>query len=1431
MKISHGRYPHLIGGLLLLGAASQALALDTTTSQVPAQLPLFVNQAVPPLNLLVVGRDHKLFFPAYNDASDLDGDGNLDIRYNPAITYYGYFDSGKCYTYGSGQFTPDSVTADKTCRSKTGRWSGDYLNYLTTSRADALRKVLYGGYRSTDSTTTTVLERSYIRSDAHAWGKEYLNATNDGYDIADYTPYSTPGSGTYLLFANTTTSTTNPPLLRVLKNTPNTRIWGWVAREVTQAGTTVTNESQNNVTVTPDDYTVRVQVCKSNLLESNCKLYPNNQYKPTGLLHDYGEGNQMYFGLLSGSYTNNLQGGVLRRAISSFSSEVDSSTGIFGVKSGSNYTKQGIIASLDGIRLSDPNNSGGYSNCTTGNSLANGSCQNWGNPLGEMMFEALRYYSGATTPTSGYSYTDNNSTDNSLGMTQVSTWSNPYSSSFAYRCSKPFMTLVSDVNPNYDSELPGSPFSGTKPTGDGTLANLNVNTLGQTIWNGEFSGSKNINIGEVSGTTTDNAPTAKAASSFGNIRGLPEEPTKQGTYNSSAVAFYGNANTITTTNQSVKTFAIALSSPLPRIQMPVGSGTVTLVPFGKVVTGNPDVTMQITGFFVQAMYNMPGQVKDTTKNGGLPQAIFRVIFDDGGQGADYDVDSSVLYTVTVKSDSTLDVQLTRNYANAGYESHMGYTIAGTTKDGIYLEVTGGGSNNTKYVLDTPTGKAPGACSDTSKCSLLTATGATRNFSPSNTTLVTNLQNPLWYAAKWGGFDATTSTAPVSGKWDSLKSGTPDNYFLVTNATTLKDQLAKAFNQILQNNSSIARPAVLPVLSSSNNYDTYTTDLNITYWSGDLIKSTKTSGTNPTSTLQWKASAKMPAWGNRKIKMANATSNGLVDFSYDNLSGRSFAGVNLQTNLDNNKVNFLKGDLSNAGTYRTRTSLIGDIVNSGPTLVSGAQYLAAVADTLNGTAGDYAAFKTQQAGRTAQVYVGANDGMLHAFNATTGVETFAFIPTPVISNLYKLTDSRYNSDSSLHQYFVDGTPVVSDVYFNNAWHTILVGTLRGGGRGVFALDITDPDNITLLWEFTSQTDSTLGYTFATPVISRLHNGKWGVLLGNGYSGNNGAAALFILDVADGSVIKKLTTSITGNNGLSSVRAADVNADGIADYAYAGDLQGNIWRFDLIQAGSADPFSTTTTVNASNFAVSFGNNPLYSATVSATDTTVQSITAPPSLIRHPSGVGYIVMFGSGRYFTTADKSTTTLQTLYGVWDKRTAGESTSGATTVTRSNLVAQSITASTTASISGVTQTIRTVSQNTVDWTAKYGWTLDLVVGTTYTGERVTDEMLARGNILLVPTRIPSQDPCSPGLSGWTYALDPYTGGATTFSVFDLNRNGVIGDDDTYNSGVVSGVSNTAGGIALGNDQLATPDDDDNLRTINFGPNSTGRQSWRLIPNP
>ncbi|VEB40265.1 Tfp pilus assembly protein, tip-associated adhesin PilY1 [Chromobacterium violaceum] len=199
-----------------------------------------------------------------------------------------------------------------------------------------------------------------------------------------------------------------------------------------------------------------------------------------------------------------------------------------------------------------------------------------------------------------------------------------------------------------------------------------------------------------------------------------------------------------------------------------------------------------------------------------------------------------------------------------------------------------------------------------------------------------------------------------------------------------------------------------------------------------------------------------------------------------------------------RVNYLRGDASqearNGGAFRNRSHLLGDIVDSGPVYVAkpDGPYIDS----------SYQTFISNNANRTPMLYVGANDGMVHAFNASTGNEAFAFVPNGVFANLYQLTSTSYNSN---HIYFVDGSPQAGDVMFaDGSWHSVLAGGLGGGGKTIYALDVTSPSSLTsetalanaALWEFS---DSGMGYSFGRPTIARLNGSNaFAVLFGNGYA---------------------------------------------------------------------------------------------------------------------------------------------------------------------------------------------------------------------------------------------------------------------------------------------------------------------------------------------
>lgn len=1426
----------------------------------PEQTPLFVSKATPPLNMLVMGRDHKLYYEAYNDASDLDGDGVIDVGYKPSINYYGYFDSNRCYSYSSNRFNPEGLATDKKC---SGQWSGDYLNYLTTSRMDALRKVFYGGYRSTDTDTATVLERSHIPQDAHSWGKEYLSEAHDGYKISDYTPLAQPTTGTRHLFANTTLTNTTHPLLRYIQNS-SYRVWEWVSIEQPVAGSRCLHGGNGPSCGTITDLRVRVAVCVTGKLEDNCISYPNGNSKPTGILHDFGEADRMYFGLLTGSYAKNTAGGTLRSNMASFSEEMDPSTGRFTNNSG--YIKNdGIVATINRLKTIEFNGSTYSCGWVTNGPISDGQCSMWGNPVGEMMYETMRYFAGASTPHSAYAIGTGTKDSTTLALSQPD-WITPYKSKAqgggGYpACAIPVMTVVSDINPSYDFKLPGSHWSELSASGTPSIADLNVSTEVDAIWTSEGGGTRNIFIGE-SNDVADGAPTAKTVSNLSTVRGLaPEEPSKQGTYYSAGVARFGANNKIGG-DKEMMTYTVALASPLPKIEFPVGNNTVTVVPFAKSVggsgishTSNFQPTNQIVDYYVAQIANTDplGSDRDNSVNGGRPYAQFRINYEDVEQGADHDMDAIALYTLAVNATGQLDISLKSEYAAGGIHQYMGYAISGTTKDGVYLEICDlkdnhtndntGNKNNcaaqVRYRLNTPPGRDPGWCAieanrtGSTECNGLPPT-ANRVFSPSNTPGATLLNNPLWYAAKHG----MPNRAPGDVEGD------PDNYFLVTNALTLKDQLTSAFNDIMQRNQSVTSPAIKPTTtqSSDSNFFVYRTDYNVETWSGNLIKETIDTNTG-NRTAHWNAAASSVT--GRTIKMVNGTS--LADFTWGNLTEaqQNALHVHPQTGIADNagvqRLGFIKGEHD---SFRKRSNrLLGDIINSSPVVVEGAQYLHYLANAIE-PSGDYSEFANDVKDRTPLVFVGANDGMLHAFNAETGVEAFAFVPSTVIPNLNKLTSPGYNEEGGEHHFFVDGTPVVRDVYIDGGWRTVLVGTLRAGGRSIFALDITEPNNISLLWELNEGDDlseaekmagktSDVGYSFPVPTIARLHNGKWAVVTGNGYDSASGRAALFLIDIASGELTKIPATASDSLNGLSSVRVADNNSDGIADYVYAGDLKGNLWRFDLDPTGKG---------GSSAYKVSYGGTPLFTAK-DGTDSSAnaQAITAPPSLVRHPSMIGYIVMFGSGRYFQLTDKETDNVDTLYGIWDKQTRLDEVASSTpSLSRSNLQVQTFTTQTTntwnadnPNLPTVSQNIRILSDTPITWHSpsatdgKYGWYLDLKVSNDLKGERVVDEMAARGQVLFFTTRTPSDDPCEPGLEGWTYGINPYTGGRTSFNVFDFNKNATVSGGDSYNGSVVSGFETPAGGISLSGDTLFSTDG--SSITVDFGASVSGRQSWQILP--
>ena len=741
------------------------------------------------------------------------------------------------------------------------------------------------------------------------------------------------------------------------------------------------------------------------------------------------------------------------------------------------------------------------------------------------------------------------------------------------------------------------------------------------------------------------------------------------------------------------------------------------------------------------------------------------------------------------------------------------------------------------------------------------------------------------------------TDHVDDLWHAALNGR-GQYFNAKNPNTLIDAFSGVLKAISARNGSSSAPA-----PSAPRYEAGTKVYQPVYdtrdWHGDLLKFDVTDLT----TQEWTDAT----WGDGakgKLNEQNYGSGGdgydtnRIILSYDPTADKGipfrFAKLNAeqQTLINNDNVlNYIRGDQSKeqgkpGGIYRKRNYVLGDIVNSEPVFVPPPERR--FPDTLESA--PYSTFATTYASRTPLVYVGANDGMLHGFDADTGDELLAYVPAKVIKNLESLSSPSYT-----HKFYVDGSPTERDVFYGGAWHTVLVGGLNAGGQGIYALDITDPSTFLesdasaqnlVLWEFNDEDDPDLGYTYSTPQVAKMNNGSWMAIFGNGYNNtenddtkgyctdglattpcpvsSTGNAVLYITDIefgpkAGGSVFKLSTETGTAQdptganrpNGLASVALVDKDGDFTVDYIYAGDLFGNLWKFDVTDS---DP--TNWTVFKDTFSKPV---PLFIATDASGNR--QAITSAPVVGRHTSQAGFVVNFGTGKYIELSDLTDTSLQTFYGIWDRNETEINT-----IQRVHTQPQTILLTDTTSSS--IYNIRVTSKNVVNFytgvglpssgTESLGWRMDLVDETsTLRGERVVARPQRRSDRIIFVTNIPSPDPCLAGGTSWLMELNAVTGQRLIDSPFDYNNDGVIDSKDLLyayldanGDGIIdakdvvagSGIQEKGAGKASrptilvdksGNEvKLSSMSDAKISKVLEAGDQLyTGRRSWiELIPN-
>jgi len=640
------------------------------------------------------------------------------------------------------------------------------------------------------------------------------------------------------------------------------------------------------------------------------------------------------------------------------------------------------------------------------------------------------------------------------------------------------------------------------------------------------------------------------------------------------------------------------------------------------------------------------------------------------------------------------------------------------------------------------------------------------------------------------------------------------------------------------------------------------------WTGELRSFTlKDDGTLDTE--QWEAGA-----------ILDATSN---SFRMDPTNGRKMftivdkSGIPTPISFDNTDtdlvtavgsagtINYIRGDQSseiqNGGALRDRNSILADIIKSSPVSSGAENFSYDLLDTSDGGGNTYLTYLgskkslyTDSNGSFSMVYVGTNGGTLHAIDSRDGSEKFAYVPKTTHGNLNLLTDPDYG-----HKFFANASGFAADAFIDlgsgKAWKTLYISGLGEGGRGIFALDITDPltapDTSNVLWERNSadaaDSDfSELGYITFRPRLVFLNNGEWGIILGNGYNSDLERAQLFILNPVNGDIITVIDTEEDGasnpdlpTNGLGEPFLLDADGNQTVDFVYAGDLQGNIWKFDLtssspgtwksefFKAGAPEPFYTALDDN--------GNR--------------QPITTRPVLSPHPDG-GFMVMFGTGKYLVPSDNALAEppdVQSFYGIWDD-TSDEVDPGRTDLQEQIILAE---VDITDNDGNVINRARIVSEdsNTVDYSSQKGWYIDLLTPAVLPatdpiaqGEMVIADPLTRFGRAIFTTFIPGNTPCDRGGQSVIMEVDAVNGTRLQNSVFDFNNDGVIdasdllayGGGDVPGSGIFIPATLASPAVITTTDasaeykQTAGMDTDVTATLEATGGVTVGRQSWRQL---
>ncbi|MBL4607277.1 MAG: hypothetical protein JKY01_05545 [Pseudomonadales bacterium] len=743
-----------------------------------------------------------------------------------------------------------------------------------------------------------------------------------------------------------------------------------------------------------------------------------------------------------------------------------------------------------------------------------------------------------------------------------------------------------------------------------------------------------------------------------------------------------------------------------------------------------------------------------------------------------------------------------------------------------------------------------------------------------------LAGDLNWASPFTGNTEQKTNAKVDDLWH-VAINSRGRYFSILSPEALASSLS-FLPTVLEYRESSAASVSATSGSLSSGGALFQVGFNTRDWSGfvrryplstGLGSTTDNCHSQPTGTL-CDASAEVQAsstsnWNQRNVFTIDPSKTGFVTKGIALKGGATIQWGNLtavqQSDVLAQQLDYALGDdsneTSNGGMLRSRSQsqrTLGAIVHAPPQFVGNGQtadgaYQILYPPSVSPSAQSHAGYLSSISGRNEMLYASANDGMLHAYLYQTGqsglgslTEKFAYLPDALFPHL-----DDYSNPAYTYRGLIDGDLSSADAFYNDAWHTVLVGAFRQGAKGLFALDVTTPQNFgsnDVLWEHSTRTgnNNDLGYIYSDISIVKshaTHSGEpqvWGAVVGNGYNSSNGNAVLIVLDISSGETIATIDTGIglnesssapnnanriaNLNNGLGSPFLIDINRDFIVDYAYAGDLYGNFWRFNLQHANPAN----------------------WSAELMFTANADQAITAQPVVAKSTRNGEVMVFIGTGKYLEASDDQLSNndpIQSVYGFIERFETTPSV-----ITPAHLAAQTVLSD---QASGRGTKTRLISQNPIHYfqgaglpgnpsqDGHLGWKLNLP-----RGERVIYQPVSRAGIIAVASTKPSVDACESGGSSWLMALDAHNGGRLNFQAFESNGDGIINNADSITYGgaslFTSGYQDASLGITskptilhdrqTNTDHIAVSGSSGKLAVIKLqgNHNAVGVRAWRRL---